>query len=121
MEAVNERSRIMRISIGLLIGTTLSAACGLLACSTAPPRTDAERAADAAAAAQVEAALNADPRIFARHIDVKVDGGVVHLGGYVWSDNDFLFAKNDAAAVPGITTVVNQMELMRGGMSGTSR
>jgi len=46
---------------------------------------------------------------------------VVHLGGYVWSDNDFLFAKNDAAAVPGITTVVNQMELMRGGMSGTSR
>jgi osmotically-inducible protein OsmY len=121
MDAVNARSRIMRISIGLLIGTTLSAACGLLACSTAPPRTDSERAADAAAAAQVEAALNADPRIFARHIDVKVDGSVVHLGGYVWSDNEFLFAKNDAAAVPGITTVVNQMELMRGGMSGTSR
>jgi osmotically-inducible protein OsmY len=108
-------------TIALVIAVTLSAACGLVACSTSPPKTDAERAANATAAAEVEAALNADPRIFARHIDVKVDGGVVHLGGYVWSDDDFLFAKNDAAAVPGITTVVDQMELMRGGTSGTSR
>jgi osmotically-inducible protein OsmY len=76
---------------------------------------------DAAAAARVEAALDEDPRIYARHIDVRVDRGVVHLGGFVWSDGDFLFAKNDAASVPGIRTVVNEMELMRGGMSGTSR
>jgi osmotically-inducible protein OsmY len=94
---------------------------GLFACATSPPKTDTERAADAAAAVQVESALEADPRIFARHIDVKVDGGVVHLGGYVWSDDEFMFAKNDAAAVPGIKTVVNQMELLRGGTSGTSR
>jgi osmotically-inducible protein OsmY len=50
-----------------------------------------------------------------------VDRGVAHLAGFVWSDNEFLFAKTDAASVPGITTVVNEMELMRGGMSGTSR
>jgi osmotically-inducible protein OsmY len=112
-------SSVMRIAF--VVAVTLSAAYGLVACSTSPPKTDAERVADAAATAQIEAALNADPRIFARHIDVKVDRGVVHLGGYVWSDSDYLFAKNDAAAVPGITTVVNQIELMRGGTSGTSR
>jgi osmotically-inducible protein OsmY len=111
----------MRISIALVGAAMLSAACGLDACSTSPAKSDAQRAADAASAAQVEAALDADPRIFARHIDIKVDRGVVHLGGYVWSDDEFLFAKNDAAAVPGVTTVVNQMELIRGGTSGTSR
>jgi len=34
--------------------------------------------------------LNADPRIFARHIDVYADNGVVHLGGYVWDQRDFM-------------------------------
>jgi osmotically-inducible protein OsmY len=108
----------MRVLSGLI---AVLAANTLVACSTSPPRSDAERAADAAAAAQVEAALDADARIYARHIDVRVDRGVVHLEGYVWSDEDFLFAKNDAASVPGIRTVVNQMELMRGGVSGSSR
>lgn len=97
------------------------AAYSVVACSTAPPRSPAERAADVAAAARVEAALDDDPRIYARHIDIRVDRGVVHLGGFVWSAEDFLFARNDAAAVPGISTVVNEMELMRGGMTGTSR
>ena len=96
------------------------AAYSLVACSTSPRRSDAERAADAAAAAQVEAALAADSRIYARHIDVRVNRGVVHLAGYVWSDDEFLFAKHDAASVPGIRAVVNEMELMRGGTSGGS-
>jgi osmotically-inducible protein OsmY len=106
---------------GLVIAVATLTAGGVVACSTSPPRTEAERAADAAAAARVEATLDADPKIFARHIDVTVIRGVVHLGGYVWSDYDFLIARNDAASVPGVTTVVNQMELMRGGISGTSR
>lgn len=114
-------TRALRSSIRLLLAITPLAAYGMVACSTAPLRSDAERAADAAAAAQVESALNADARIYARHIDVSVNQGVVHLGGYVWSDDAFLFAKNDAAAVPGIQAVVNEMELMRGGVSGTSR
>jgi osmotically-inducible protein OsmY len=93
----------------------------LVACSTSPPRSDSERAADAAAAARVEAALNADPRIYARHVDVRVDRGVVHLAGFVWSDSELFYAKNDAASIPGVRTVVDDMELMRGGMTGTSR
>jgi osmotically-inducible protein OsmY len=96
------------------------AAYSVVACSTSPPRSPAERAADAAAAARVEAALDEDPRIYARHVDVRVDRGVVHLGGFVWSDNELFFAKNDAASVPGIRTVVDEMELMRGGMTGGS-
>jgi hypothetical protein len=112
---------VMRSSSRLIWAIITLVACSVVACATSPPRSDAERTADAAAAAQVEAALNADPRIYARHIDVTVNRGVVHLGGYVWSDSDFLYAKNDAASVPGITTVVNQMDLTRGGVSGTSR
>jgi hypothetical protein len=85
------------------------------------PRTQEEKAADAAMAAKVEDALLADPTIYARHIDVRVDRGTVHLGGCVWSSRDFRQAKNDAAAIPGVTSVADEMELLRGGVSGTSR
>jgi osmotically-inducible protein OsmY len=93
----------------LLLGGSLAA------CSTAPRRTEAERAADADTAARVETALSADPQLFARHIDVWVDRGVVHLGGYVWSVSDLLLAQNLAASVPGVRAVSDEMELMRGG------
>jgi len=115
---INWGAKVVRVLGGL---TAALAAYTLAACSTSPPRSDAERSADGAAAAQVEAALEADPRIFARHIDVRVNRGVVHLEGFVWSDEDLLFARKDAASVPGIWGVVNQMELMRGGISGSSR
>jgi osmotically-inducible protein OsmY len=101
--------------------TSLLVACGVVACATTPPRSAAEHAADAQVADAVQAALLADPDIYARHIDVKVDRGVVHLGGYVWEPDDFQTARRDASSVPGVTTVVTQMELMRGGLSGTSR
>jgi osmotically-inducible protein OsmY len=112
----------MRYPNGVLPAlTTLLVAYGVAACSTSAPRTTAERAADADVADRVQAALLADPDIYARHIDVKVDRGVVHLGGYVWEPDDFQTARRDAASVPGVKTVVAQMELMRGGLSGTSR
>jgi osmotically-inducible protein OsmY len=114
--------RIMARSRNLLpIAAALLAAYGVAACTTAPPKTDAERVADEATAQRVEAALEADPTIYARHIDVRVDRGVVHLDGFVWSQQDFYLAKNDAASVPGVTDVISQMELMRNGKSGTGR
>jgi osmotically-inducible protein OsmY len=94
---------------------------GIAACASEPIRSPAERAADGETAAQVEVALENDPRIYARHIDVRVDRGTVHLGGFVWSSEELLFAKADAAAIPGVTGVANEMDLMRGGVSGTSR
>lgn len=92
----------------------------LIGCATTA-RTAEEQAADADVQARVEAALNSDSRVYARHVDVNVDRGVVYLGGYVWSDSELRFVKADAAAVPGVLAVANQIELMRGGMSGTSR
>jgi osmotically-inducible protein OsmY len=112
----------MRLSSAPLISTAIvPLACCLVACSTTPGRTAAQRADDAAAAAEVEAVLQADPRIYARHIDIKVRRGVAHLSGYVWAEDELLFARNDAAGVPGIQAVDDQIELMRGGTAGTSR
>ena len=90
-----------------------------VACSMPPRRTEAERTADTSIAAQVEAALAADPYIYARHIEVAVDRGVVHLGGFVFSSEDYRLARRDAASIPGVKAVSTQMELMRGGVSGT--
>ena len=99
----------------------LVATYAVVACSTTPPRTVAERQADADIADRVQAALLADPNIYARHIDVVVDRGVVHLDGYVWENDDFHRARSDAASVPGVKTVISEMEIMRGGLAGTGR
>lgn len=97
------------------------ASAAIAACSALPSRTPTERSADAAIAAEVESALLADPNIYARHIDVTVDRGVVELGGFVWTNQEYLMARNDAAAVPGVRSVNTQMDLVRGGISGTSK
>jgi osmotically-inducible protein OsmY len=101
--------------------TMVVLACTVIACSTTPRRTAAQQAADAETADRVQAALLADPDIYARDIDVRVDRGVVHLGGYVWEATDFRTAQRDAASVPGANAVVSEMELVRGGLAGTSR
>ena len=41
--------------------------------------------------------------------------------GYVWENEDFQTARRDAASVSGVKKVVTDMELLRGGVSGTSR
>jgi osmotically-inducible protein OsmY len=101
--------------------TVVVLAFAVVACSTMPRRSAAQRVADADTADRVQAALLADPDIYARHIDVRVDRGVVHLGGYVWEATDFRTARRDAASVPGASAVVIEMELVRGGLAGTSR
>ena len=97
----------------------LLAAYAAVACSAPPQRTQEERSADTAIATQVKAALLADPNIYARHIEVAVDRGVVQLGGIVWSNQEYLLARNDAASIPGVKAVDAQMDLARGGISGT--
>jgi osmotically-inducible protein OsmY len=110
-----------RIRRGMVAAAAIVATYGIVGCSTTLPRTQGERSADDAITAQVESKLLADPEIYARHIDVAVNRGVVHLGGFVWSHEDFLLARNDAASVPGVRSVDTEMELVRGGMSGTGR
>jgi len=96
-------------------------ACVAADCAHAPPRTAAERAADSALAARVEAALEADPQLFARHIDVSVERGKVLLAGYVWSVEELYLAPRDARAVAGVSGVESQIELQRGGRGGRDR
>jgi len=96
-------------------------ACMAAGCAHAPPRTAAERAADTALATRVEAALDADPQLFARHIDVSADRGKVLLAGYVWSIDDLYLAPRDARAVAGVSGVESQIELLRGGRGSAGR
>lgn len=103
------------------VGNAVSDHMRVVACSTTPRRTGAEREVDSDTAARVQAVLLADQNIYARHIDVNVDRAVVHLGGYVWENDDFQTARRDAASVPGIKTVVTEMELVRGGLGGSGR
>jgi BON domain len=105
----------------ILVALLGSALWVLTACASSPPRTPEERALDADTAAKVEAVLLADPRIYARHIDVRVDRGTAHLEGLIWASEDFRIAKNDAASVAGVIAVRTNLELVRGGISGSSR
>jgi osmotically-inducible protein OsmY len=77
--------------------------------TTAPPATPAQRAADEAAAARVQAALTAQPDLYSKDITVSVVNGVATLGGMAWSTGDIETAGSVARAVPGITRVINQI------------
>lgn len=97
---------------------------GLSGCTTLAPRTPLESQADRALADRIYSELNADPLYYYRHVDVHVDGGVALLSGYIWSVDALNRAKQIAAGVPGVYSVVDQMELERntdrgGGHSGT--
>jgi osmotically-inducible protein OsmY len=89
--------------------------CGVAACASGPPKTDAQHQADKEMADRVEAALNADKMLYAKHITAHADNGVVRLTGYVWETSDFDEARLVAEAVPGVTKVVNDLELNRNG------
>jgi osmotically-inducible protein OsmY len=83
----------------------------LAACSTPPPSSPAQHTADAATAARVQAALAAEPNLFARDIAVSVQDGVVNLSGLAWSDDDIQTAGRVAGSVPGVKGVNNQVGL----------
>lgn len=65
---------------------------------------------------QVYDALNIDPTYYFRHVDVQVQHGVVTLGGFVWSTSAIYRAEKIASGVPGVTRVVDKMELERNGL-----
>ena len=96
-----------------LLGALLSLT---VACATAPPKIANELQANKELADRVASALDADKYLFTRHISVRVDSGVVHLEGYVWSPTDIYEAKRVAKRVPGVTVVVNELELQRKGV-----
>jgi osmotically-inducible protein OsmY len=95
----------------------LAAGAAVSAC-TSPPRSPAQAQADARTASRVYAALDADPIFFFGHVDVRVNDGVVHLSGYVWTSDAVYRAQQIARAVPGAIRVVDQLELERAASRG---
>jgi hyperosmotically inducible periplasmic protein len=91
------------------------ALCGVAACASAPHKTEEQKQADKVTAERVEAALSADRMLYARHITVHADNGVVWLSGYVWDRPDYDQATSVAQSVPGVTRVVNDLEFQRNG------
>jgi len=96
-------------------GIAVVVSCALAACTSAPPKSDSQKAEDKAMGERVEAALNADKGLYAKHITAHADGGVVTLTGLVWESTDFEEATFVTENVPGVTKVVNDLELQRNG------
>lgn len=94
-------------------------ACGAAACAMGPRETDAQRQIDKETADRVQAALNADELLYARHINVRAREGVVRLAGYVWTQPDLDEARRIAASVEGVKTVVDDLELERNGVDNS--
>lgn len=96
---------------------------GVVACAGGPPKTDEQRQADREMVERVQAALDADRALYAKHISIRADNGVVRLTGYVWTSPDMIEAEETVAAVPGVTRVLNDLELQQNGIdnSGVSR
>jgi len=89
----------------------LGAALCVSACATTDRRSAEQQAADQAIAAQVQAALGADRKIYARHIDVDANDGVAWLTGWVLSADEEEEAVQTSAAVPGVRRVVDGLEV----------
>jgi osmotically-inducible protein OsmY len=104
---------IRKSIIGAVAVFTLAQSTGYAATPSLSQAADA-RAQDAT---QIYDALNADPMYYFRHVNVQVQDGVVTLGGYVWSTPAIYRAEKIAAGMPGVTHVVDQMELERNGIA----
>ena len=97
-------------------GLMVLIACSVAACATGPRKSEAERQTDRETADRVTLALNSDDELYARHINVRADSGVVMLGGYVWTQVDLEEAERVAESVPGVKKVVDDLELERNGI-----
>ena len=107
------------IKRGSTLSAALVAAALTCACVSGPRESDAQRAENRATADRVQAALDADQQLYAKHITVSADSGVVSLGGYVWTQPDLEEALRIAEGVQGVSKVVNDLELERGGISNS--
>ena len=115
--------------MNIAASSLLAAVAGLtVACATVPPQPSPPPGAASAAPEQISAdellanavyaKLNANRTYYFRHVDVRLQNGVAHLSGYVWSADAIYAAQRIARSVPGVTGVVtNQLELERNGRS----
>jgi osmotically-inducible protein OsmY len=93
---------------GVVILAALSLTAG---CAGAPPRSPAEARSDAQTAQAVYRALKASPLYFYPALEVQVERGVAHLSGLTLDSLSYDAAPQIAGRVPGVTRVVNAIEL----------
>lgn len=92
------------------------AALLLAACSTpGETRSPEVLAQDTRIYHDVQQRLHDNPRIYDRHIEVSVYGGVVKLSGIVFDGNDMNDAVRIASEVPGVKSVKNEMQVQEMG------
>lgn len=112
---IEEGTKVSRVMKRVCCCVTVAVLCGLAACASGPRKTEAQIQADRETAERVETALNADKSLYAKHISVHADNGIVRLTGYVWDASDFESATLIAEGVAGVNGVVNNLELNRNG------
>ena len=92
------------VALTLALGLTLAM---LVGCSRKPERTDAQVASD------VQNKIYSDAGIQSRQISVQAAAGVVTLSGDVTSDVERNAAANDAGAIEGVRTVINNLQVQQ--------
>ena len=96
-----------RKSLYLLLVAIFSVLILLVACNQKPARTDAQVASD------VQGKIYGDPAVESRDIAVQALSGVVTLTGNVTREAERAAAANDAAAINGVRTVVNNLQVQQ--------
>ena len=86
------------------------------ACAADPPRTLEQQQSDMNAMKEFYSRLESDQSYYYPHVTIRVENGVAHLSGYVWNAQALYHAKDVANKVPGITSVVDTLEVERDGL-----
>lgn len=94
----------LSVTLALILALSLAMLAG---CSRKAERTDAQVASD------VQNKIYGDPGIQSRQISVQAAGGVVTLSGDVNSDVERTAAANDAGAIDGVRTVINNLQVQQ--------
>jgi hypothetical protein len=96
------RNRVLYFFLAATLGLAV-----LAGCNHAPVRTDAQIASD------VQNKIYSDAAVQSRSITVQATDGVVTLNGDVTSDAERAAASNDAGAISGVKTVINNLQVQQ--------
>ncbi|MCU1322425.1 MAG: hypothetical protein JWM43_2074 [Acidobacteriaceae bacterium] len=99
-QAVISSLTAIALGLALTVGTT--------GCKSAAPAAD-----DASLSTALHARISGDSAIAAEPIQISVENGIATLNGTVSNDAARSLAANDAAQVPGIRTVVNNLTVQQ--------
>jgi osmotically-inducible protein OsmY len=100
----------IRSAVACAVAPMLAAAC-----AADPPTSSQRHQSDIRAMNEFYSRLASDQTYYYPHVTIRVENGVARLSGYVWNTEAQYHAKEVATNVPGITAVVDNLELEREG------